>query len=72
MGDDEEMKGKSIGKSNWSPPEKVEWMPIKISDEEIVRILNERPGGRKAGRGDSPYTKEFYEETYGIRKEEKE
>ena len=47
------------------------WKPIgEISEEEIARILNERPGGRKAGRGDSPYTQEFYEKTYGIKKEE--
>ena len=48
------------------------WESIEISDEEIARILNERPGGRKAGRGDSPYTQEFYEETFGIKKEGKE
>ena len=47
------------------------WRTIEISDEEIVRMLKERPGGRKAGRGDSPYTQEFYEETFGIKKEEK-
>lgn len=48
------------------------WESIEISDEEIARILNERPGGRRAGRGDSPYTQEFYEETFGIKKEGKE
>ena len=47
------------------------WETIEISDEEIDRMLNERPGGRKAGRGDSPYTQEFYERTYGITKERK-
>ena len=49
----------------------TKWETIEISDEEIDRILNERPGGRKAGRGDSPYTQEFYERTYGITKERK-
>ena len=69
---DNEMVGKTIGKSTWTPPEKAEWVSVEISDEEIRRILEERPGGRKAGRGDSPFTKEFYEETYGIEKEGKE
>ena len=50
----------------------IVWESIEISDEEIARILNDRPGGRKAGRGDSPYTQEFYEKTYGIKKEGKE
>ena len=50
----------------------IVWESIEISDEEIARMLNERPGGRKAGRGDSPYTQEFYERTYGIKKEDKE
>ena len=49
----------------------TEWETIEISDEEIDWMLNERPGGRKAGRGDSPYTQEFYERTYGITKERK-
>ena len=49
----------------------TEWETVKITDEEIGRMLNERPGGRKAGRGDSPYTQEFYERTYGITKERK-
>ena len=47
--------------------EEIVWKSVDITDEEIARILNERPGGRKAGRGDSPYTQEFYEETFGIR-----
>ena len=54
-----------------SEEKEIVWEPIEISDEEIARMLNERPGGRKAGRGDSPYTQEFYEKTFGI-KEEKE
>ena len=29
-------------------------------------MLDERPGGRKAGRGDSPYTQEEYERLYGL------
>ena len=72
MGYDNEMKGKTIGKSTWAPPENVEWIALEISDEEIGRMLDERPGGRKAGRGDSPFTQEFYEQTYGINKEVKE
>ena len=51
--------------------EETEWESVDISDEEIGRMLDERPGGRKAGRGDSPFSQEFYEETYGIKKEEK-
>ena len=72
MGYDNEMKGKTIGKSTWAPPENVEWVTLEISDEEIRKALEERPGGRKAGHGDSPFTQEFYEETYGIKKEVKE
>ena len=34
-------------------------------------LLWEKLNGRKAGRGDSPYTQEFYERTYGITKERK-
>ena len=44
----------------------MKWESIDISEEEIRRQLEERPGGRIAGRGDSPYTQEFYEKTYGI------
>ena len=50
--------------------EKKRWVSIEITDDEIRRILDEREGGRKAGRGDSPYSQEFYEETYGIRRKE--
>ena len=50
--------------------EKKRWVSIEITDDEIRRILEEREGGRKAGRGDSPYSQEFYEETYGIRRKE--
>ena len=49
----------------------IVWKSIEISDEEIARMLNERPGGRKAGRGDSPYTQEFYEKTFGIKEEKR-
>lgn len=67
-----EMKGKTIGKSTREPPKNPRWESAgEISEEEIARILRERPGGRKAGRGDSPYTQEFYEETYGIKGEKK-
>ncbi len=47
--------------------EEIVWKSVEITEEDVARILNERPGGRKAGRGDSPYTQEFYERTYGIR-----
>jgi len=47
-----------------------QWESIEITEEEIARQLDERPGGRKAGRGDSPYTQEFYEGLWGIKKEE--
>ena len=53
--------------------EKKRWVSIEITDDEIRRILEEREGGRKAGRGDSPYSQEYYEDLYGIeRKENKE
>ena len=42
------------------------------TEERIDRILNEREGGRTAGRGDSPYTQEHYEELYGIKKKKKD
>ena len=45
----------------------VESMPSRLTAEDIDRILSERPGGRKAGGGDSPYTQEFYERTYGLK-----
>ena len=51
---------------------KHKWKSIRtISDNEIGRILDERPGGRKAGRGDSPYTQEYYEEINGLKGEKK-
>ena len=49
----------------------VQYESIEISDEEIRKQLDEREGGRKAGRGDSPYSQEFYEELYGIKKKKK-
>lgn len=46
------------------------WVPLTgITEESVARMLEEREGGRKAGRGDSPYTQEYYEELYGIKKE---
>ena len=49
------------------------WIAVRrISDEEIGKILDERPGGRKAGRGDSPYTQEYYEVVNGLKREGKE
>lgn len=53
------------------PFKRIEYESVDISDEEIARQLRERPGGRKAGRGDSPYSQEFYEEVNGL-KEAKE
>ena len=46
--------------------QKIVWESVNVTPEEVAKQLNEREGGRKAGRGDSPYTQEFYEETYGI------
>ena len=72
MDHDDEMKGKTIGKSIRESPKNPKWESVgEISEEDIARILRERPGGRKAGRGDSPYTQEFYEETYGIKEGKK-
>ena len=51
--------------------EKKRWVSIEITDDEIRRILEEREGGRKAGRGDSPYSQEYYEDLYGIERKEK-
>ncbi len=52
---------------------KIEWEDgPEISEEEIARMLEERPGGRKAGRGDSEYTQEYYEKLYGIKKKKEE
>ena len=45
---------------------KFEWESVHITPEEVAKQLEERPGGRKAGRGDSPWTQERYEEEYGI------
>lgn len=45
---------------------------IEIYGEEIARQLNSRPGGRRAGRGDSLWTQERYEESYGIDREGEE
>ena len=42
-----------------------------LSEEDIERILNEREGGRTAGRGDSPFTQGFYEKCYEIKKDGK-
>lgn len=51
---------------------KAKWVPgPQLSPEEVGKMLEEREGGRKAGRGDSPYTQEYYEELYGIKKKKK-
>ena len=44
------------------------WVSFRITPEEVKKQLDERPGGRKAGRGDSPWTQERYEQEYGIDK----
>ena len=49
----------------------VQYESIEISDEEIRKQLDEREGGRKAGRGDSPYSQGFYEDLYGLKKKKK-
>ncbi len=49
----------------------MEWVSVEITDEEIRRQLESREGGRKAGRGDSPYSQEYYEDLYGIERKEK-
>ena len=54
-----------------SDEKKIVWESVSVTPEEVKRILDEREGGRKAGRGDSPWTQEFYEETYGIKKKTK-
>ncbi len=51
--------------------EEKRWKTLNLSEEDIRKQLDEREGGRKAGRGDSPYTQDFHEETYGL-KEKKE
>ena len=49
----------------------TQYESIEISDEEIRKQLDEREGGRKASRGDSPYSQEFYEDLYGLKKKKK-
>ncbi len=51
--------------------EEKKWRALNLSEEDIRRQLDEREGGRKAGRGDSPYTQDFYEETYGLKEKKK-
>ncbi len=46
--------------------EKYDWEPVSVSPEDVKRMLDGREGGRRAGRGDSPWTQEFFERTYGI------
>ena len=49
-----------------SDDERIVWESVSVTPEEVKRILDEREGGRIAGRGDSPWTQEFYEKEYGI------
>lgn len=51
---------------------KTGWESIEITDDEIRQQLDNRKGGRKAGRGDSPYTQEFYDELYGLNSKKKD
>ena len=44
----------------------MEYESVEFSEEEIAEMLRNREGGRKAGRGDSPYSQEYYEGLYGI------
>ena len=46
------------------------WESIHVTPEDVARMLEEREGGRRAGRGDSPFTQEKYEEIYGIEGED--
>ena len=46
------------------------WESIHVTPEDVARMLEEREGGRRAGRGDSPFTQEKYEEIYGMGGEE--
>ncbi len=52
--------------------EEKKWRTLNLSEEDIRKQLEEREGGRKAGRGDSPYSQEFHEELNGIEKTESE
>ena len=52
--------------------QKIVWESVNVTPEEVAKQLNERPGGRTAGRGDSPFTQEVYEELYGIGRGEEE
>ena len=49
-----------------SNEKKIVWESVSVTPEEVKKILDGREGGRKAGRGDSPWTQEFYEKEYGI------
>ena len=46
----------------------TEWETLDITDEEIAEQLDSREDAWKAGRGDSPYSQEYYEELYGLKK----
>ncbi len=48
----------------------AEYTRREYTPEEVAEILGRRKGGRKAGRGDSPYSQEEYERIYGIGKKE--
>ena len=68
MGYDNEVHVISLGGSTIEQPkEESIWKSIDISEEEIERQLDERPGGRKAGRGDSPFSQECYEGLCGLK-----
>ncbi len=50
----------------------MEYTTREYTPEEVAGILGRRKGGRKAGRGDSPYTQEEYERIYGLDAKKKE
>ena len=52
--------------------EKTVWKTIDITDEEIAEQLDSREDAWKAGCGDSPYSQEYYEELYGLKKSKRE
>ncbi len=50
----------------------MKWEPFpQLTEEDVAKMLEERPGGRNAGGENSPYMQEYYEELYGIMKKKK-
>ena len=46
----------------------MKYKNIEVTEEDVSKGLKDREGGRKAGRGDSPYSQEEYERLYGLKK----